>query len=304
MANSFFQRIKQGLTKTRDAIVNQITETFTGRKILDDETCDELEAILIAADMGVEASLEIVDNLRARSKKEKIEEAEVINALREEIVKVLGDSSEDMVKADDGPTVVLVVGVNGTGKTTTIAKLANKLKDEGNKVVLGAADTFRAAAAEQLETWGNRIGCDVVRHQEGADPAAVAFDSYKAAVARKADYLIIDTAGRLHNKANLMEELKKISRVVGKECPEAPHEVLLVLDATTGQNAISQAKAFNDIVNLTGIVLTKLDGTAKGGIVVAISSELKIPVKFIGVGEKSDDLRPFDPLEFAEALLS
>lgn len=304
MATSFFQRIKEGLTKTRDAIVNQITETFTGRRVLDDDICDELEAILISADMGATASLEIVENLRKRSKSEKIEEDQAINVLREEIVKILGEPSNEIAKASDGPTVILVVGVNGTGKTTTIAKLANKLKQEGNKVILGAADTFRAAAAEQLETWANRIGCDIVKHNEGADPAAVAFDSYKAAVARKADYLLIDTAGRLHNKANLMEELKKISRVISRECPDAPHEVLLVLDATTGQNAIAQAKAFDEIVNLTGIVLTKLDGTAKGGIVVAISSELKVPVKFIGVGEKSDDLRPFDSEEFASALLS
>lgn len=303
MAISFFKKIKEGLTKTRDALVGQITEIFTGNKVLDDDTCDELEAILISSDMGVTAATAIVDALRKRSRSEHISDEMIKEVLADEILKVLGSEKAELVKAPSKPTVIMAVGVNGTGKTTTIAKLASSLTAKGNKVVLGAADTFRAAAAEQLETWGDRINCDVIKHGEGSDPAAVAFDSYKAAVARDADYLIIDTAGRLHNKSNLMEELKKIKRVVSKESSDAPHEVLLVLDATTGQNAIVQARAFNEAVDITGLVLTKLDGTAKGGIVVAISSELGIPVKYIGVGEGADDLREFDPVEFVKALV-
>jgi len=303
MAISFFKKIKEGLTKTRDALVGQITEIFTGKKVLDDETCDDLEAILISSDMGVTAATAIVDSLRKRSKSENISDEMIKEVLAEEILKVLGSKKAELSKAPSKPTVIMAVGVNGTGKTTTIAKLASALSAEGNKVVLGAGDTFRAAAAEQLETWGNRINCDVIKHAEGSDPAAVAFDSYKAAVARNADYLIIDTAGRLHNKSNLMEELKKIKRVVSRESEGAPHEILLVLDATTGQNAIVQARAFNEAVNVTGLVLTKLDGTAKGGIVVAISSELGIPVKYIGVGEGADDLREFNPQEFVKALI-
>ena len=303
MTNSFFKKIKEGLTKTRDALVGQITEIFTGNKVLDDDTCDELEAILISSDMGVTAATAIVDALRKRSRSEHISDEMIKEVLADEILKVLGSEKAELVKAPSKPTVIMAVGVNGTGKTTTIAKLASSLTAKGNKVVLGAADTFRAAAAEQLETWGDRINCDVIKHGEGSDPAAVAFDSYKAAVARDADYLIIDTAGRLHNKSNLMEELKKIKRVVSKESPDAPHEVLLVLDATTGQNAIVQARAFNEAVDITGLVLTKLDGTAKGGVALAVASQFELPITFIGLGEKMEDLRPFDPHDFARALL-
>jgi len=266
---------------------------------------EELEEILITADFGMQATQELVRALTERLKDADQEDpGQLLEVLAEEIRARLKDSGPDWPTPESGPLVIMVVGVNGVGKTTTIGKLAKQFADQGKKVVLGAGDTFRAAAAEQLEVWGTRSGSDVIRHKEGSDPGAVAYDAVKAAVARKADVLILDTAGRLHTKVNLMEELKKIRRVLGREVPGAPHETLLVLDATTGQNALIQAKMFREAVEVSGVALTKLDGTAKGGIVVAISSQLDIPVRLIGVGEGVADLRPFSADEFVEALFA
>ncbi len=285
-------------------MASKIEAIFEGRPALDEETLDELEAVLIQADLGVAATTSVIDSVRARSaRQERLDTEGAIALIEQEIQDTLGSQPAELNRADAPPTVILVVGVNGTGKTTSIGKIAAMLTQRGKRVILAAADTFRAAAIDQLEVWGRRTGCAVVRHQEGADAAAVAFDAYQAACARGADYLIVDTAGRLHTKSNLMEELKKIKRVITRECPSAPHEVLLVVDATTGQNAIAQARVFNEAVGVTGIVLTKLDGTARGGIVVAITRELGIPVKFVGVGESADDLKPFDPTEFAHGIL-
>lgn len=299
----FFDKLKAGLTKTRQGFVEKIETLVTGRKKIDDELFEELEEILIQADVGVNTAVEMVEELRRRARERKIEDASELSAiLQEQITETLGDSDAPLNIDVSGPAVIMVVGVNGVGKTTTIGKLANRFKDEGKKVLIAAADTFRAAAIDQLEIWGSRSGVDIIKHREGADPAAVVFDAIQAARARNTDILIIDTAGRLHTKSNLMEELKKVTRVISREIPEAPHEVLLVLDATTGQNAISQAKIFGDAVGVTGIVLTKLDGTAKGGVIIGISSELEIPVKLIGIGEKTEDLREFQARDFAAAL--
>lgn len=301
----FFDKLKAGLAKTRHGFVERIETLVTGRKKIDEELFEELEEILIQADVGVNTAVELVEELRRRAKERKVEDAaELKPILQERISEILGTEDIPVNIQVSPPAVIMVVGVNGVGKTTTIGKLAARFKDEGKKVLLAAGDTFRAAAIDQLEIWGNRIGVDVIKHREGADPAAVVFDAIQAARARNTDILIIDTAGRLHTKSNLMEELKKVHRVISREIPDAPHEVLLVLDATTGQNAISQAKIFGEAVGVTGLALTKLDGTAKGGVVIGIKSELDIPVKLIGIGEKLDDLRDFEARDFATALFS
>jgi len=302
---NLFQRMRQGLAKTRNSLVGRVDALLGSHARLDDDFLEELEEILITADFGMQATQELVRALTGRLK-------EIDQHAPDQLHKVLGEEIRSRLKVgarswdtpERGPLVIMVVGVNGVGKTTTIGKLAKQFVDQGKKVVLGAGDTFRAAAAEQLEIWGDRAGAEVIRQAEGSDPAAVAFDAAKAAVARKADVLILDTAGRLHTKINLMEELKKVRRVVDREIPGAPHETLLVLDATTGQNALIQARLFQEAVAVSGIALTKLDGTAKGGIVVAISSQLDLPVRFIGVGEGVADLRPFDADEFVAALFA
>jgi fused signal recognition particle receptor len=299
----FFERLKLGLKKTKDGLVGRIDTLALGKKEIDAETLEELEEILITSDIGVKTTVELIRTLEQRLGRNELKDGEALRcALKEEILARLEAHHRVLDIAGQQPFVLLVIGVNGVGKTTTIGKLASRFSAEGKKVLLAAADTFRAAAAEQLESWGNRSGVDVIRHKEGADPSAVVFDACKAAVARQVDILIVDTAGRLHTKVNLMEEMKKIRRVIDREIPGAPHETLLVLDAATGQNAISQARIFKDAAGVTGIALTKLDGTAKGGILVAISHEFALPVRYIGVGESIDDLRDFDPREFTDAL--
>ncbi|SFG39679.1 signal recognition particle-docking protein FtsY [Desulfotomaculum arcticum] len=301
----FFGKLKDSLTKTRKNFVEKVEAVVTGRTIIDENLYEELEETLIQADVGIDTALELVENLRAEVKKRKIGSPEELPAVLKELIQnALGIEAGGIEISAEQPFVIMVVGVNGVGKTTTIGKLANFYKEQGKSVIMGAADTFRAAAIDQLEIWGNRVGVPVIKHSEGSDPAAVAFDSLQAAKARNADVLIIDTAGRLHTKSNLMDELKKVRRVIGRELPGAPHEVLLVVDATTGQNAISQAKLFKEAVDVTGLALTKLDGTAKGGVVVAVKQSLGIPIKMIGVGEGIDDLRPFSAKEFADALFA
>ena len=300
-----FSKLKDSLSKTRKNFVEKIESIVTGRKIIDEELYEELEEALIQADIGIDTSFELVENLRLEVKKRKLSSPEELYEVLKELIKsILGEDTSSLNIDEDKPAVIMVVGVNGVGKTTTIGKLAGFFKHQGKSVLLSAGDTFRAAAIEQLEIWGNRTGIGVIKHSEKSDPAAVVFDSLHAAQARKVDILIIDTAGRLHTKNNLMEELKKVRRVLEREMPGAPHEVLLILDATTGQNAISQATMFKDAVGVTGLVLTKLDGTAKGGIVIAIKQSLNIPIKLIGVGEGIDDLRLFDAQEFAEAIFT
>jgi fused signal recognition particle receptor len=299
----FFERLKLGLKKTKDGLVGRIDTLVLGKKEIDAETLEELEEILITSDIGVKTTVELIRALELRLGRNELNDGEALRrALKEEILARLEAHHRTLAIAGQQPFVLLVIGVNGVGKTTTIGKLASRFSSEGKKVLLAAADTFRAAAAEQLESWGNRSGVDVIRHKEGADPSAVVFDACKAAVARQVDILIVDTAGRLHTKVNLMEEMKKIRRVIDREIPGAPHETLLVLDAATGQNAISQARLFKDAAGVTGIALTKLDGTAKGGILVAVSHEFALPVRYIGVGESIDDLRDFNPREFTDAL--
>ena len=297
----FFEKIKAGLTRTRENLGHSFDSLFAGE--LDDDFYDELEETLILGDMGVETTLKAVEALRCRVKAEKIKEMGAARACLRQILTEMLQVGEASLKLDTAPSVVLFIGVNGVGKTTTIGKLSARLKGEGKRVLMAAADTFRAAAADQLEVWSGRSGVDIVRQHEGADPAAVVFDALTAAKARKTDVVLIDTAGRLHNKANLMNELNKISRVVDREAPGCARETLLVLDATTGQNGLIQAKQFKEAAGVTGIVLTKLDGSAKGGIVIAIAQELQVPVKYIGVGEGIDDLMPFEAEAFAEALL-
>jgi fused signal recognition particle receptor len=299
----FFERLKRGLSKTHENLIGRIDSLVLGKKQIDADTLEELEEILITADIGVATAVELIRILEQRLKRNELTDGEALKrALKEEILARLAWQASPLDTSEASPYVILVIGVNGVGKTTTIGKLAGRFIADGKRVILAAGDTFRAAAAEQLEIWGKRAGADVIRHKEGADPSAVVFDACKAALARKSDILIVDTAGRLHTKVNLMEEMKKIRRVLGREIPGAPHETLLILDAATGQNAISQAKFFKESADVTGIVLTKLDGTAKGGIVVAVSNEFKIPVRFIGVGEAVDDLREFAPAQFVEAL--
>ncbi|MEK8132020.1 signal recognition particle-docking protein FtsY [Paenibacillus filicis] len=305
-AEAVTSKFKEGLAKTRDVFIERVDDLFSRRKKIDEEFYEELEEILIGADVGVNTVLKLIEELRAEVRKRKIESpSELQPILSEKIIALLkGDEQTSLRMADSGLTVILFVGVNGVGKTTTIGKLAHLLKSEGKKVMMAAGDTFRAGAIEQLEEWGRRVGVDVIKQQAGSDPAAVMFDALQAAKSRGADVLLCDTAGRLQNKVNLMEELNKIFRVIRREVPEAPHEVLLVLDATTGQNALMQAKLFDEKSGLTGLVLTKLDGTAKGGIVVAIRQELKLPVKFVGLGEKMDDLQQFDSDQFVHALFN
>ncbi|MBI5191104.1 MAG: signal recognition particle-docking protein FtsY [Nitrospirae bacterium] len=298
----FFDRLKDGLTRTRDQLVAGIENVVLGKKKIDDALLDEIEELMILSDLGVETTSRIISSVQEKVRRNELDDASLLKKeIKEQIRAILVRDSAPL-RYGTSLAVYLVIGVNGVGKTTTIGKMASMLKSQGRKVILGAADTFRAAAAEQLVLWGERAGTDVIRHKSGADPGAVVFDAIAAARAREQEILIIDTAGRLHTKSNLMEELKKINRVIERELPGEPREVLLVLDATTGQNALSQAKLFNQAVGVTGIVLTKLDGTAKGGIIVAIASELGIPVKMVGVGEKIEDLQPFDPNEFVEAL--
>lgn len=297
-----FDRLKSGLGKTRGGFTGKITNLLTGRKI-DEDLFDELEEALIEADLGISTSMNLMDTLRDRVKAEKIKESERLKeVLVEEIAAILNEGQKPLELEKGTLKVVLVTGVNGVGKTTTIGKMAARYKAEGYKVLLCAADTFRAAAAEQLAMWADRTGVDIVKHGEGADPGAVVFDGIQAAKSRKADVLLIDTAGRLQNKNNLMSELGKINKIIDRELPGAPKESLLVLDASTGQNAISQAQSFGDIVDLSGIILTKIDGTAKGGIIVGIIDEMHLPVYFVGVGEQVDDLQDFDAASFAAAL--
>jgi fused signal recognition particle receptor len=292
--------------KTKDAFIHRMDDLFSRYQKIDDDFYDELEEILIGADVGVTTTMNLIVELKAEVKKQKIEDISMVKTLIAEKISLLlqVNRSPDLHIESGGLTVILIVGVNGVGKTTSIGKLANFLKIQGKSVILAAGDTFRAGAIDQLEVWAERVGVDIIKQQSGADPAAVIFDAIQAAKHRGSDVLICDTAGRLQNKTNLMEELNKIFRVIQRELPQAPHEVLLVLDATTGQNALNQAKIFSEKSGLTGIILTKLDGTAKGGIVIAISQELQLPVKFVGLGEKIDDLLPFDSNQFASALFN
>ena len=297
----FFDRLKEGLAKTKNSLFKQVDNLFKSFVRVDEDMLEELEELLIMADVGVASSEAIIESLRERIKDERITEPEDCRkALREILVDMIGEG--EPLRLESTPSVILVIGVNGVGKTTSIAKIANRLKLQNKKVVLAAADTFRAAAIDQLQIWADRVGVELIKHSEGSDPAAVVFDAVSAAKKREADVLIVDTAGRLHNKKNLMDELAKINRVIERELPGASRETMLVLDATTGQNAVNQAKEFKNAADITGLILTKLDGTAKGGIVFSIKEELNIPVKFIGVGEKMDDMQEFNATDFVDAL--
>ena len=299
----FFEKLKQGMSKTKTSFDEKISNVFKSFKKVDEDFLDELEEVLIMSDIGMDTSIKIMNNLRQRVKKEKIQdEEEIKQALREEIIQILSKVDRGL-KLNTKPSVILVVGVNGVGKTTSIGKIANRLAKDGKQVVIAAADTFRAAAVEQLEIWANRAGADIVKREEGVDPASVVYDAIKITREKNADVLIVDTAGRLHNKKYLMDELRKIQKVIQKEMSDCDEEVLLVIDGTTGQNAISQVKAFKEETDITGLVLTKLDGTAKGGVVIGIVEENNIPVKFIGVGEQIDDMEIFNPEEFARAII-
>ena len=299
----FFDKIKAGLTKTRDALNNTLGSVFSGFSEIDDDFYDELEECLILADLGVDTTVKAVEKLRKTVREQHLKTTEDARQALKEILTEMLQVGDPQLKLDTKPSVVLVIGVNGVGKTTTIGKIATRLTREGKSVMLVAGDTFRAAAADQLEIWAERSGASIVRQHEGADPASVVFDGIQSAKAKGVDVILVDTAGRLHNKQNLMNELGKISRIVTRELPEASTEVLLVLDGTTGQNGLIQAKQFKEIAGVTAIALTKLDGTAKGGIVIAVADSLQIPVKFIGVGEQADDLMPFEARDFVEALL-
>ena len=299
----FFDKLKQGLSKTKQSFNDKVNNVFSTFRKVDEELLEELEEALIMSDVGVETSTKIISKLRDRIKKQNIKEAEEVKqALREEIKNIF-DEVDNSLHLDTKPSVILVVGVNGVGKTTSIGKIANRLKKDGKKVEIAAADTFRAAAVEQLEIWANRAGCPIVKKEEGADPASVVYDAIRKTKEENADVLICDTAGRLHNKKYLMDELEKIKRVIDKELPDASKEILLVLDATTGQNAILQVQAFKETVDITGLVLTKLDGTAKGGVVIGITNENHMPVKFIGVGEQIDDMEVFNSEDFVKAII-
>ncbi len=299
---SIFNRLKKGLTKTKNGLVQRLKTVVSGHSTIGEDLYEEMEEVLISGDVGPETTLRLVDELKDMVRERRVTEPADVNSLLKEKIRALLREAEGRIILDGPLSVVMVVGVNGVGKTTLIGKLAYRWKCQGQRVLLAAADTFRAAAIEQLEVWGQRAGADVIRHAEGSDPAAVVFDSIKAAQARGAGVVIVDTAGRLHTKRNLMEELKKIRRVIEREAPGALKEVLLVVDATTGQNAVQQARFFHDAVGVTGIALTKLDGTARGGIIIAISSELGLPVKLVGVGERVDDLQDFDADQFVNAL--
>lgn len=300
----FFDRLKEGLSKTRKTITEKIDQVLVSFGKVDEELFEELEEVLVTSDIGVETTGRIIEDVKKKVKEGKVTDPlKVKELLKQEMIEILTEENSEL-NIKNTPSVILVIGVNGVGKTTSIGKIANLLKQRGKKVMLAAGDTFRAAAIDQLEIWADRVGVDIIKHDEGADPAAVIYDAVQAAKARKADVLICDTAGRLHTKKNLMDELKKVYRVIDRELPDISRETLLVLDATTGQNAISQAKTFSEIADLTGIILTKLDGTAKGGIIISVKSSLDIPVKLIGVGEKIDDLQKFDAREFVEALFS
>ena len=302
---TFLEKLKDGLSKTHQGFVEKIDQLILGKKSIDQDLLDELEGLLFSADLGVKTSSQLIEGVQKGLKRGELDEPEKVkDFIKQEIFQIL-KSGENPLSIDFSrtkPFLFMVVGVNGVGKTTTIAKIAHQYSSQGKKVLIGAADTFRAAAVEQLEVWAKRVGADLIKQSKGSDPSAVAFDSIHAAKARNIDLVFIDTAGRLHTKVNLMEELKKVKRIIARECPGAPHEVLLVLDATTGQNAISQAKLFNEAMGVTGIAITKLDGTAKGGIIVGITDELKIPIRYIGVGEGMDDLREFNASEFVQAL--
>ena len=302
---TFLEKLKQGLSKTHQGFVERIDQLVLGKKTIDQELLDELEGLLFEADLGVKTSGQLIEGVRQGLKRGDLQEPEKVKEfIKQEILKILATGEKPLTIdfSQTKPFVMMVVGVNGGGKTTTIGKIAHQYSSQGKKVLVGAADTFRAAAVEQLEIWANRVGADLVKQSKGSDPSAVAFDSIHAAKARETDLVFIDTAGRLHTKVNLMEELKKVKRIIGRECPGAPHEILLVLDATTGQNAISQAKLFHEAIGVTGIALTKLDGTAKGGIIIGITEELKIPIRYIGVGEGIEDLKEFNAPEFVQAL--
>lgn len=301
---SFFARLKSGLEKTRNSINDKIDGVLKAFKHVDEELFEELEEALIMADVGVDTSLYIISELRKRVKEKKITETELVKGEISEIVSEMLSKNDNTLNTDKLPAVIMVIGVNGVGKTTSIGKMAARFKAEGKKVILGAADTFRAAAIDQLQIWADRSEIDLIKHEEGSDPASVVFDTIAAAKARGSDIIILDTAGRLHNKKNLMDELAKISRVIDRELPQCSRETLLVLDATTGQNAVNQAKLFSETADITGIILTKLDGSAKGGIVLAVSHEQNIPVKLVGVGEGIDDLQDFSSEDFAKALFS
>ncbi len=299
--SDFLSRLKQGLSKTRKILTTDIDELFAGNRKIDDELLEKLEELLITSDIGVQTSIDLINNISKKSWE--IADAEQLkSALKEEILSLLDTQTVVVNKITSTPYVIMVIGVNGVGKTTTIGKLATRQTAAGKRVLIAAADTFRAAAVEQLAIWADRANAEIVKHKDKADPAAVVYDTLEAALARGTDFIFIDTAGRLHTKVNLMEELKKMKRTISKKLPDAPHEILLVLDATTGQNALSQAKLFHEELEVTGIALTKLDGTAKGGIVISICNDLNIPLEYIGVGEKIEDLQDFDPIQFVDAL--
>lgn len=299
----FFEKLKSGLSKTKESFNEKINNVFKNFRKVDEELMEELEEALIMSDVGMETSVKIIDKLRDKIKTDKIEDADQVKQELREIIKSVFNDVDSELKLDTKPSVILVVGVNGAGKTTSIGKIANNLKNDGKKVVIAAADTFRAAAVEQLEVWANRAGCQMIKRNEGTDPASVVFDSIKIVKEQNADVLIIDTAGRLHNKKYLMDELIKIKKVVDKELPDASKETLMVLDATTGQNAILQVKAFKEAVDINGLVLTKLDGTSKGGAVIGIVSENNLPIKFIGVGEQIDDMQKFNSTDFVNSII-
>ena len=300
---SFLDKLKAGLGKTKNNINEKFNDVFSNFRKVDEELLEELEETLIMSDIGMETSLDIIEKLRQKIKKENIKDSEEVKEALKQIIQEIMDENDKSLSLNTKPSIILVIGVNGVGKTTSIGKMANSLKKQNKKVLMAAADTFRAAAVEQLEIWSNRVGCDIVKKEEGADPASVVFDAIKKAKEINTDILICDTAGRLHNKKYLMDELYKIQKVIEKEMPDADKEVLLVIDATTGQNAISQVKAFKEVAPITGLVLTKLDGTAKGGVVIGIVNENKIPVKFIGVGETIDDMEVFNSKDFVDAII-
>lgn len=302
MIGGFFSKLKNGLSKTKNNFTDKISEILTGTVSIDDDMYDELEETLITADIGVDTSLYIIDKLKEKIKEDKIKDPSLVMDCLKNVIKDIFDNYKGSIEPKSTPEVILVVGVNGVGKTTSIGKIASKLKEKNYKVLMAAADTFRAAAIDQLDVWSKRSGVDIIKHQEGSDPAAVVFDAVSAAKARKTDVLICDTAGRLHNKKNLMDELSKINRVIDREFSGCTRKTLLALDATTGQNAVIQAKEFMKVCNVDGIILTKLDGTAKGGVVISIKHSLNIPVELIGVGEGIDDLQEFDSQQFVEAL--